>query len=118
MCGSEPATLLQTNVKNGDSLSVGDSCILVFYLTAAAEMLDLMPAENVKAYAEALAPVLEKMGASIDGAARAAYADALAASDSLVGTLATAASPQPAVPAGGPDSDAGPETADAVVGDE
>jgi hypothetical protein len=96
MCGSEPATLLQTNVKNGDSLSVGDSCILVFYLTAATEMLGMMPAENVTAYAKALAPILDKMAehADFDG-------------DGAAGQAPDAA-----------DSDAAPVTADTAAGDD
>lgn len=61
MCGQEPAQVMQTNIQNGDVLSVGANCQLMFHLTVAAEMLDMMPADNRAAYADALAPVLEKL---------------------------------------------------------
>jgi hypothetical protein len=55
-----------SNVANGDVIAIGDNCIIVFYLTAAGEMLALMPAENVKAYGTALAPVIGRLAGMYD----------------------------------------------------
>jgi hypothetical protein len=74
MCGQERAQLMQTNVDNGDVIAVGNNCMVVFYLTAAAEMLSMMPVENRAAYATACADAL----VTLDGVASAgAAADAL-----------------------------------------
>ena len=61
LCGQENAQLVITNSDNGDVMAVGPSCVVVFYLTAAGEMLSMMPAENVAAYASMLAPVVERL---------------------------------------------------------
>lgn len=55
-----------SNVANGDVIAIGDNCVIVFYLTAAGEMLALMPAENVKAYSTALAPVVGRLTGMYD----------------------------------------------------
>lgn len=66
LCGQENAELVITNANNGDVIAVGPSCVVVFYLTAAGEMLAMMPAENVKAYAAVLAPVVGRLTGMYD----------------------------------------------------
>lgn len=52
MCQQETAQVMQTNIDNGDVLAIGASCQLLFHLTVAAEMLDLMPGDARGAYSE------------------------------------------------------------------
>lgn len=67
-CGEEPAVITIITNASGDVIMVGASCMPIFYLTAAAEILDAMPEANRAAYAEVLQPITEKL-AAIDGRA-------------------------------------------------
>jgi hypothetical protein len=68
LCGQENAQLVITNSDNGDVIAVGLSCVVVFYLTAASEMLSMMPAESIAAYADVLAPVIGRLEGMYDDA--------------------------------------------------
>lgn len=59
VCNSEPASLMQSNVANGDTLAVGDSCIVMFYLTIVQTALEDAPAEIVEQYRVALTSLLD-----------------------------------------------------------
>jgi hypothetical protein len=64
MCGGEKATAMQTNLENGSTLSVGQACMVIFHLSVAAEMLEMMPDENRAAYAEVLTSIIDKLAAA------------------------------------------------------
>lgn len=106
-----------SNIDNGDVIAVGPSCVIVFYLTASAEMLTLMPDENVTAYAKVLAPILDRMAelADYDGAA-AAEQVTMADLAAVAGALKSPA-PDADQAAGEPDSDPEPLAADAAAAD-
>lgn len=89
MCQQEHAQVMQTNVDNGDVLAVGPNCLLVFYLTVAQEMLDLMPAENIAAYGSALTDVVTRLGGHIDRGGQVAEADAMTGDEVATGHLPT-----------------------------
>jgi hypothetical protein len=61
LCESEPALLMQTNIQNGDAITVGESCMLVFLLTTVSSIVDEMPADNAAQYGETLAPIVSKL---------------------------------------------------------
>lgn len=67
-CGQEPPVITIITNATGDVIMIGANCTPIFYLTAAAEILDAMPEENRAAYAEVLQPITEKL-AAIDGRA-------------------------------------------------
>jgi hypothetical protein len=70
LCKQEPADVTIITNASGDVIMIGASCMIIFYLTAAAEILDAMPGENRKAYAEVLHPIVEKLaGFAVEGAA-------------------------------------------------
>lgn len=41
LCSAEPASLMQSNLANGDSIAVGDGCLPQFLLTMLAELTDV-----------------------------------------------------------------------------
>lgn len=69
MCQSEPGTVMQTNIGNGDVIVIGDSCQLAFYLTVVQTIIDSMPAPAVAEYAAAIKTTLDALTTSLDTAA-------------------------------------------------
>jgi hypothetical protein len=61
LCEQEPGMLMQSNISNGDVITVGESCMLIFLLTTAGSILDQMPADNARQYAQALDPIVAKL---------------------------------------------------------
>jgi hypothetical protein len=57
---------MQTNIANGDAITVGASCMLVFLLTTADSILESMPPEVAAQYGDALAPIVAKLATGID----------------------------------------------------
>lgn len=51
LCGEEYAVSMVTNLANGDSLAIGEACMLTFHLTVAAELAGNMPFEALGDYA-------------------------------------------------------------------
>jgi hypothetical protein len=80
---------MQTNVENGDVIAVGLNCLPVFYLTAAGEMLSMMPAANVARYAEACADVTARLAVAAETVADGG-ADAMADEPTATEALAAA----------------------------
>jgi hypothetical protein len=80
LCGQENAQVMQTNVENGDVIAVGLNCLPIFYLTAAAEMISMMPAANRLAYAAAAATAVNELTGLADAGAAATMAEAPAES--------------------------------------
>jgi len=66
LCQQEPAELMQTNVANGDAITVGASCMLVFLLTTADSILAGLPADVAVQYGDALAPIVARLATGID----------------------------------------------------
>jgi hypothetical protein len=69
LCEQEPGMLMQSNINNGDVITVGENCMLIFLLTTVSSILDEMPAENAAQFGEGLAPIVAKLAAGIDVAA-------------------------------------------------
>jgi hypothetical protein len=61
MCQQEIASVMQTNIGNGDVVAVGNSCLLTFYITIVAEVVDAMDPDLRLAYAEVISPVVVKL---------------------------------------------------------
>lgn len=82
MCQQEPAAVMQTNIENGDAVTVGNSCLLTFYLTIVAEVVSAMAPEQRDAYAEVIRPVIETLANTVISAdiARTAAENAVEAS--------------------------------------
>ena len=59
LCQAEPATVMQSNLGNGDTVAVGDGCALGFYLTVAATILEGMDEANVTAHSGYLEPIVK-----------------------------------------------------------
>jgi hypothetical protein len=68
LCQSEPALLMQSNIVNGDAITVGESCMMIFLLTTVSSILDEMPAENAAQYAVALDPIVAKLALVVTAA--------------------------------------------------
>lgn len=61
MCQAEPATVMQSNLANGETVAVGDSCVVPFYLTVLAAILEGMPAEVRAEFGTQLKPVIDQL---------------------------------------------------------
>jgi hypothetical protein len=68
MCGQETATVMQSNLANGDTISLGDNCQLAFYLTVVQTILDAMPADVRAEYAAAVKTVTDALASAIASA--------------------------------------------------
>jgi len=71
MCGEEPALIMQTNVTNGDAVTIGANCQPIFLLTVVSELLDMMPADVAAQYAQAVTPIVDKLARFGDAQANA-----------------------------------------------
>lgn len=61
LCQQEPAVMMQSNLTNGDTLGVGEACMVTFYAASLTTMLHDAPPEALNA----LSPVLVPLGAII-----------------------------------------------------
>lgn len=69
MCGEEQASMMQTNTANGDTIAVGDSCSLAFYLTIVQSITESMPADILAAHAAGLQPVIDALTTAVSAVA-------------------------------------------------
>lgn len=61
LCQQEPAVMMQSNLGNGDTIGVGQACMVTFYASSLTAMLSDAPPEMLNE----LAPVLLPLGALI-----------------------------------------------------
>ena len=61
LCQQEPAQLMQTNIDNGQVITVGASCMLLFLLTTAETIVSDMPPEVAAQYGETVASIVDKL---------------------------------------------------------
>lgn len=62
MCGDELAVTMVTNLGNGDSLTVGEACQLIFHLAVARELITSMPGDSAPAYYDQVTALLDAYG--------------------------------------------------------
>ena len=59
MCQAEPATVMESNLLNGETLAFGDNCAASFYLTVLTGMLQSTPAEAIAGYRPVFQPLID-----------------------------------------------------------
>ena len=72
MCQAEPTVLLQTNMGNGDTVGVGQSCLLPFALGLATTFSEGAEKEEQDIYADAVAALLANLAPSMRALAKSA----------------------------------------------
>jgi hypothetical protein len=61
MCEMEPASVMQSNLSTGDTVAIGDGCLIPFYLTVIQAILEGMPADVREEYGTQLKPVIDQL---------------------------------------------------------
>jgi hypothetical protein len=57
----EPASVMQSNLSTGDTVAIGDGCLIPFYLTVIQAILEGMPADVREEYGTQLKPVIDQL---------------------------------------------------------
>lgn len=63
LCGAEPAALMQSNMANGETIAVGDACLIPFMATVLTETLTSMDAATAREWMPAVKPLLAAVDA-------------------------------------------------------
>ena len=65
MCGQELAIMLQTSLSDGETVGVGEACIIGFYMGVLTELTAGMPTEVAEHYTEPLAIIIKNVSPSL-----------------------------------------------------
>jgi hypothetical protein len=61
LCETEPAVLMQTNLGNGDTISVGQACLITFAGGTFAEMVNSVDTDVIAMHGEALTSLIDRL---------------------------------------------------------
>lgn len=65
LCGDESAVLMQTNLANGDSIAIGQACLITFSLANALSFSEGIPADAIEPYKDLMAGLCANLAPSM-----------------------------------------------------